>query len=269
MSTITFKTKQINNSTPISNIFIEKYLPKANATYVKIYIYLYRFFYTNTQTSLKSVAANLSLLESDVVNAVKYWESVGLMTLETNTKTTNYCINFINLTDNLPSSNKLTNDDKEGKKIPITHDYTPEEIGHILKYNTEIKEFIGFIESKYASSFSPKNLTQIISMFDNLILPLDIYNFLVTYSHTKGIASINSMLAYIEKIAVSLCEKNIKTLAEAEKYLTRGPKMTAPESKPNTKFVNFDQPDWDFDEIKRLEQEFIDEDLKRISSNKN
>ena len=269
MSAITFKTKQINNSTPISNIFIEKYLPKANATYVKIYIYLYRFFYTNTQTSLKSVAANLSLLESDVINAIKYWESVGLMTLETNAKTTDYCINFVNLIDNALSSNKLANDDKENKKKPVENNYTPEEIGHILKCNAEIKEFISFIESKYASSFSPKNLTQIISMFDNLILPLDIYSFLVTYAHTKGITSINSMLAYIEKIAVSLCEKNIRTLAEAEKYLTHPPKATTSESKPNTKFVNFDQPDWDFDEIKRLEQEFIDEDVKRISSNKN
>ncbi|HAN10568.1 MAG TPA: hypothetical protein DCP90_08175 [Clostridiales bacterium] len=281
MSTITFKTKQINNSTPIANIFIEKYLPKANATYVKIYIYLYRFFYTNTQTSIKSVSSNLSLLESDVINAIKYWESVGLMSLETDTKANTYCINFVNLNDPcLPQGKLMTadlNNDTNNKKFTVKeHTYDPQEVGHILKYNTDIKEFIGFVESKYAASFSPKNLNQIINMFDSLILSIDVYKFLVTYTHTKGITNINSMLSYIEKIAVSLCEKNITTLEDAEKYLSGATRLSnnqtntqakenkAVQTKSNNKFMNFDQQNWDFEEIKRQEQEFIEDDYKRI-----
>ncbi|HCC08273.1 MAG TPA: hypothetical protein DEP72_08985 [Clostridiales bacterium] len=281
MGAITFKTKQINNSTPISNIFIEKYLPKANATYVKIYVYLYRFFYTNTQTSIKSVSSNLSLLESDVINAIKYWESVGLMSLDADSKTNTYCLNFVNLNDPCIPQGKLIKDDltnnASDKKITIKeHTYAPEEVGHILKYNADIKEFIGFVESKYASSFSPKNLSQIINMFDSLVLSLDIYKYLVTYTHNKGITNINSMLSYAEKIAVSLCEKNIHTLEETEKYLNgiarfsdnqtnnQTKETKAVQTKSNNKFMNFDQQNWDFEEIKRQEQEFIEDDYKRI-----
>ncbi len=277
MNTITFKTRQINNYTPISNIFIEKYIPKANATYVIIYIYLYRFFYTNTQTSIKSVSSNLSILESDIINAIKYWESVGLMTLEENIKDKSYVISFTNILDSCLIPNKVTTKETSvgtsNKVLIKEHKYTPEEIGHILKYNGDIKQLIGFIESKYAATFTTKNLNQVLSLFDSLDLSLEVYQFLVTYAHGKGIGNINSMLAYVEKIAVSLCEKKITSLEEAEKYLSKSTNYASTESKPTTqqpnknKFMNFDEPEWDFDEIKRSEQEYLENDLKRINNN--
>ena len=71
--------------TVISNIFIDRYMPQANGSYVKVYLYLLRLVgdpsYNGT---LSSVADRLEETEKDIERALKYWEKLGLLRLTRN-----------------------------------------------------------------------------------------------------------------------------------------------------------------------------------------
>jgi hypothetical protein len=75
------KISQASDSfTALSNAFIDVYMPFANPMYTLIYIYLLR----NSAADIDSavIAETFSILESDVINAFKYWESVKLLKLK-------------------------------------------------------------------------------------------------------------------------------------------------------------------------------------------
>lgn len=71
--------------TVISNIFIDRYMPQANGSYVKVYLYLLRLVgdpsYNGT---LSSVADRLEETKKDIERALKYWEKLGLLRLTRN-----------------------------------------------------------------------------------------------------------------------------------------------------------------------------------------
>ena len=71
----------ISNSTAVDNIFIDSYLPYANDTCVKVYLYgLYKCntpdLYYNTLASFSSV---LGISEEDIYTAFLYWQEQGLV----------------------------------------------------------------------------------------------------------------------------------------------------------------------------------------------
>jgi len=73
-------------SISLDNIFLNKYLPKANGTYVKIYLLGYQkslqtSFHNSDQgtSSHQSLAKILEIPLSDVLDAWRYWESQGII----------------------------------------------------------------------------------------------------------------------------------------------------------------------------------------------
>jgi hypothetical protein len=58
--------------------FIDEYLPKADPSYIVVYLYAYRFLSQNEPLPDNSqVAAALGMKESDVCDALKYWNRLG------------------------------------------------------------------------------------------------------------------------------------------------------------------------------------------------
>ena len=71
-----------NASTPIPNIFIDKYMLSAPYTYSIIYIYSYRnCFAGNGNISNTQIANKLDILESDVIKAWKFWSDKGIVSI--------------------------------------------------------------------------------------------------------------------------------------------------------------------------------------------
>lgn len=263
MKTITFKNRQINNYTPISNIFIEKYMPKANPAFVKIYIYLYRFYYTNTSTSLTTVSKNLDLLESDIVKSLDYWKNESLVNYDINKKNQITNLEFLDVT--LFSNN----DNLESKKPELkTTDYSDEEVACIVEYNPEIQELINYSQKKYCETFSANSLITIINLFDSLDLTFDIYKYIITYTETKNITNINTMVNYMKKVAISLQEKKLFKLNDVKEYLNKSYSKSNNKTitnKNKNKFLNFDEPEWDFNEIEELERKYIQNKINNIN----
>ena len=67
-------------STVIPNSFFDIYMPRANGYYVKIYLFLQRFFQSGRSSlSVTEIADTFDLTESDVVRSLSYWEREGLL----------------------------------------------------------------------------------------------------------------------------------------------------------------------------------------------
>ena len=66
---------------PVPVSFVDQYMGQANATFVKVYLYALCHSFKNDGTSLTlaSIASALGILESDVVQAFEYWDSVSVV----------------------------------------------------------------------------------------------------------------------------------------------------------------------------------------------
>lgn len=83
MSSIRIRTCQAQDVTVISNTFLDRFLPRANGDFIKVYLYLLRTAGTGEHTiTLCSVADTLECTENDVRRALKYWEKEQILTLE-------------------------------------------------------------------------------------------------------------------------------------------------------------------------------------------
>jgi DnaD/phage-associated family protein len=68
--------------TQISNIFIDKYMPHANGSFVKVYLFLLRHLHNPSSVlTIESMADMLFNTEADILRALRYWESQGLLSI--------------------------------------------------------------------------------------------------------------------------------------------------------------------------------------------
>ena len=69
-------------TTTVSNLFIDRYMPRANGEYIKIYLLLLRHFQTpDWELSVSSMADYLDCTEKDVRRGLSYWEREGVLSL--------------------------------------------------------------------------------------------------------------------------------------------------------------------------------------------
>lgn len=86
--------------TPVENIFITDYMPLADGTYVKVYLLGYKYANDKEQTGKfnnETIAKNLKIPLSDVLNAWTFWESQGIIKKHNGDDEYNYAVEFINL----------------------------------------------------------------------------------------------------------------------------------------------------------------------------
>ncbi|MBO5987684.1 MAG: DnaD domain protein [Lachnospiraceae bacterium] len=83
--------------TAVSNLFIDKYMQDANDAQLKIYFYLLRMFNANLETSVSDIADKFNHTEKDVLRALRYWEKLGVLSLEYDSDRTLVAIRFNDL----------------------------------------------------------------------------------------------------------------------------------------------------------------------------
>ena len=70
----------------VSNQFVDKYMCDANGSFVKVYLYCLRYAHIEGSISIAKIASLLNMIQSDVISAFKYWDSVGVLKLYKNDK---------------------------------------------------------------------------------------------------------------------------------------------------------------------------------------
>lgn len=82
MDHILLCTNHIPPITTIYNSFIEDYMPAANGSYVKVYLYIAKCLQAKeSDFSISSLADQLENTEKDILRALMYWEKKGLLSL--------------------------------------------------------------------------------------------------------------------------------------------------------------------------------------------
>lgn len=215
------------NSTTISNIFIDSYMPTANGSYVKVYLYLLRCLTGETEDfSIPFLADRLENTEADIIRALKYWEKVQLLEIAENEAG---AIISIALKEPKPlerlsqehlgktsfdKSTEIFDVSKENSHVyePPKHPtYTDEQITK-LSEDEQVKWIMNIIEHYLERTLKPKDIQLILYLYDSVGFSTELIMYLYEYCISKD----KKNPSYIETVALAWAEQGICTVEQAE-----------------------------------------------------
>src|SRR5690554_751465 len=192
--------------TPIENIFINHYLPKAPGDFVKVYLLGLKFCFNNTDNiSNEVIAKTLDLLESDVVKAWDYWEKQGIIKIEKQSQGEN-TIFFLNIKEVVLNKSSLLPSEKPKN--------TAEKLVESRKDN-RIKEMHEIIEKMYGRPLSSIEMTLYQRWISEYSFTPEVIILMLEDCFNRG----RKEMAYIKQVALNWYNSGVKTPEQAEKYM--------------------------------------------------
>lgn len=183
--------------TPISNVFIEKYMPFARGEFVKVYLLLLKYNFSNEPGINSSIlASSLNLLESDVMNALNYWNDQGVIKFVPVDKMNNFSIEFVPLDNDLSSTSPDVN------------------LLDALN-NTETNDMLRDIERILCRPLSTKEMEIYLGWQKDFSFTSELILILIEYCASKGKVDYR----YIEKVALAWNDMGIKTIEKAQSHI--------------------------------------------------
>ncbi|MGD9567598.1 MAG: DnaD domain-containing protein [Sedimentibacter sp.] len=201
--------------TPVENIFINDYMPAAEGTYVKVYLMGFKCA-RDKQSNFnnETIARDLKLPLSDVLNAWDYWTKEGIVIKHETDDEYNYIVEFVNLkqlyvdnvykyiaNQNNEKSNYVNNEElissnrnSENKKMM---EEIEEMFGRPLKI-TEKQKIVSWLNN-YKTK--PEIMVQAFSYCINnkKVKRFSYIESVVSAWHDEGVIDIDSMVEYLEK----------------------------------------------------------------------
>lgn len=177
--------------------FIRNHLPQANPTFVKVYLYLLMLASENTPAEFSEIADTLGLLESDLMLAIKYWESEGVI--------------FKN-GDTFSFSKKLPSAVSREAFLERTH---PENLAQIIENDKVLSDMFAVSQEILGKTISERDMETIYWFYSDLKMPAEVILLLLEYCVSKG----KNRMSYIEKVAVSWNEMGLNTAENVALYL--------------------------------------------------
>ncbi len=198
MSTFVFKSGN-SNYTPVSNIFIDKFMPKARGEFVKVYLLGLKYCVSGELgVSSQIMASALHLLETDLLNAWNYWSDENVVKIIPIDNMGNYSIEFLDLT-NSPNENQ-------------------EDINLLEELDkNSTKDMLQDIERLLGRPLSSKEMTMYISWQKDFSFSPEIILLLIQYCASKG----KTDCRYIEKIAIAWFDAKIKNIDDAQSFIKK------------------------------------------------
>ena len=253
MTAINISSDIATSFTTVSDIFIDQYMPKANGEFVKVYLYLLRATGSGAGiATISEIADHFSNTEADIIRAVNYWASEGILQVQTGADGQIMGINLCSLSvsgmqaaqSNIQSAvadnaaqnnlqNSVVNNAAQNISTVNTrmHDsvveklksQTPDKAASSQKEYTldEIKEFrknpdiselFFIIETYLKHTLSSTDTNMVLYWLDELHFSTDLVEYLVEYCITKG----HSSLRYMNKVALGWADAGIKTVDQAK-----------------------------------------------------
>lgn len=240
MTAINISSDISTSFTTVSDIFIDQYMPKANGEFVKVYLYLLRATGSGAGiATISEIADHFSNTEADIVRALNYWASEGILQVQTGADGQITGINLCSLAvsgiqaaqsniqsavaDNAAQNNSTANIQMQDsvveklksqatdKPAPSQKEYTLDEIKEFRK-NPDISELFFIIETYLKHTLSSTDTNMVLYWLDELHFSTDLVEYLVEYCITKG----HSSLRYMNKVALGWADAGIKTVDQAK-----------------------------------------------------
>lgn len=199
MKTLTLTNQAKKTVTVLENEFIDRYMPKANGEYVKVYLMLLRHLDESASLPTPSRLADLlECTEKDILRAFKYWEGQGLLEYkeeapdrslqaEVSPSEASLTVAPVSGTD------KSVNTGKHGNR-------------------KEFKELLFVAEQYLGKTLSATDINAITYFYETLQMSADLIEYLIEYCVENGHKSIH----YIQKVALSWHSQDIRTAEQAK-----------------------------------------------------
>ncbi len=235
MGRVTISSNYGEDSTNVSNIFIDEYMQDANDAQIKIYLFLLRMMSANLPTSVSALADKFNHTEKDVLRSLKYWEKKGLISLEYDASQHLTGIHMEDIVarrnygrrkgDTVPGPVPMV---QEAMQIPeqsvaavavqmqSTEPEAPAKPNYTAAQLRTFKQNAGsgllFIAEQYfGRPLNTNEMTTVYYIQDELKFSEDLLDYLMQYcvdNHKKD-------FRYMEKVAINWSSKGIKTPKQA------------------------------------------------------
>lgn len=253
MTAINISSDIATSFTTVSDIFIDQYMPKANGEFVKVYLYLLRATGSGAGiATISEIADHFSNTEADIVRALNYWASEGILQVQTGADGQITGINLCSLSvsgmqaaqsniqsavaDNAAQNNlqnsvvnnaaqnisteniQMQDSVVEKLKNQATDKPAPSQKEYTLdeikefRKNPDISELFFIIETYLKHTLSSTDTNMVLYWLDELHFSTDLVEYLVEYCITKG----HSSLRYMNKVALGWADAGIKTVDQAK-----------------------------------------------------
>ncbi len=235
MGRVTINSSLGEDTTNVSNIFIDDYMQDANDAQIKIYLFLLRMMSANLPTSVDALADKFNHTESDVIRALKYWEKKGLINLEYDSSQN---LTGIHMED-IVAKSRVNYGRRKGDKVnkvaeapvaeiassaktasikeeSVAENTVPEKPAYSATQLRSFKQSEGqnllFIAEQYfGRPLNTVEMTTVYYIHDELCFSDDLLDYLMQYcvdNHKKD-------FRYMEKVAINWNQKGIKTPKQA------------------------------------------------------
>ncbi len=184
---------------PVSAEFIKDKLPQANPTFVKVYLYLLMLAAENKSEEFSDIAETLGLLESDLMHAIKYWESQGVMFKNGDT----FCFSK---GSSMPAEMPL---------IEAPSHKPVENLAEIIAGDKGLSDMFMLSQEILGKTITEKDMETIYWFYSDLKMPPEVILLLLEFCVSKG----KNRMSYIEKVAVSWHEMGLCTSESVALYL--------------------------------------------------
>lgn len=243
MSMIQLKSDYPHNHISVPRVFIDKYMADANGEFVKVYLFLLRCMGSSATSdcSISAIADHFNYTEKDILRALKYWEKVGVLSIELNSKNQLTGVCFKDLTggvqptvtpmveitvapkeaatieeapavaDAKPARGKKTTTSTTSKK----REYTLDEVKEFTS-NDEISELLFIIETYLKHPLNSTEMNAVFFWYDGLKFSRELIEYLVEYCITTG----HSSLRYMDKVAIGWSENGIDSIEKAKEHVS-------------------------------------------------
>lgn len=213
------------NATVLDNEFIDHYMVRANGEYVKVYLLLLRHMNQSSgYLSVSKLADLLECTEKDILRALRYWKSEGLLDYLDDTPDDP----SPKSTAPSPAASSGLHDVQSGymtSSIPadsVSDSAALASTTNIQQYRSrkeraEFKELLFVAEQYLGKTLSATDIDQITYFYDTLNMSAELIEYLIEYCVENGHKSMH----YINKVALSWHEENITTvnLAKTSSFL--------------------------------------------------
>ena len=182
---------------PVSSYFIENCLKDVNGAFLKVYLYTLNLAVKGMEIDMTSIAADLNLLESDVLQAITYWKTTGMILEDSGV--IEFCGKPVNLIEDSPSDNR------GGEQLPLRKHAAGIDLAQKISADPSLSDLVLLAQELLAKPLSQSELETLYWIYDELGYSSEAVLIILDYCIAKG----KKNLKYIEKVAVNWHEQGL------------------------------------------------------------
>ncbi len=201
--------------------FIQNEFIQAPPIYCVIYIYLLNKTKNNVvKVNLSKIEDETNIPVTEIFNCLKYFARKNLLSVNTDISgdtviafgDVENVYDIKEIEKDVQTENDEVHDDKQKHKKT----YRNTEIRSVMDANDEMSELISYVEEVTGTMLNGNDLNIVYSFYDFYKLPVGVIHFMIAYCINNNKRS----LTYMEKVAKDWSKNGIKSLDDADKYLT-------------------------------------------------